>query len=272
MNISTSEKEIIDLLNEFGLPANLGKTYIALLRNNPATGYEVCTQSGVPRSAIYSVLHKLESLGIINSIGQNPKRYIPIQPSGLLEHFNQLHSDRITHLTEALENLDTEDPKFDFWHIHGYRNLILKLREAINKAKSKIFLSIWAKDLIQLENELKNAEKRGVIISIFSFTKLNKNYGNTISYELDEDKLKQIWNPKIILVIDQDTTIMGSTSTKQGNKAIWTNNAAITEIANNHIILDITLAGQRLKFDPNPIVKKMMKRPDLDLDEILPVK
>jgi len=66
MNINTAEKEIIDLLSEFGLAANLGKTYVALLDNNPATGYEICTQSGVPRSAIYSVLKKLESLGIIS--------------------------------------------------------------------------------------------------------------------------------------------------------------------------------------------------------------
>ena len=101
MNINPADKEIIDLLTEFGLAANLGKTYVALLNNNPATGYEICTQSGIPRSAIYSVLNKLESLGIINSIGNSPKRYVPIPPSGLLEHFSQLHTDRISLLTDA---------------------------------------------------------------------------------------------------------------------------------------------------------------------------
>lgn len=270
MNISTTEKEIIDLLSEFGLPANLGKTYVALLSNNPATGYEICTQSGVPRSAIYSVLNKLEALGIINSIGQSPKRYVPIPPSGLLEHFSQLHSDRINLLTEALEDLDTDSNTFDFWHIHGYRNLILKLRESISKTSEKLFLSIWAKELVQLENELENAEKRGVEISIFSFTKLEKEFGNTISYNLDEEKLEKVWNPKVILVEDQKITIMGSANAKNGNRAIWTNNDAITEIATNHIILDITLAAQRLNFDPNPAVKQMMKRPDPNLDDMLP--
>lgn len=270
MNISSTEKETIDLLSEFGLPANLGKTYVALLRNNPSTGYEICTQSGIPRSAIYSVLNKLEALGIINSIGESPKRYVPIPPSGLLEHFSQLHTHRMDLLTDALENLDTHESTFDFWHIHGYRNLILKLRESIGLASKKIFMSIWSKELIQLEKDLENAEKRKVAISIFSFTKLNKNFGNTISYELDEKKLKKVWNPKVIMVVDQEITIMGSTSSKNGNRAIWTNNEAITEIATNHIILDVTLAGQRLKFDPNPIVKLMMKRPDLDLDNMLP--
>ena len=270
MNINNAEKEIIDLLTEFGLSANLGKTYVALLHNNPATGYEICTQSGVPRSAIYSVLNKLESLGIINSNGQSPKRYIPIPPSGLLEHFSQLHTDRISLLTDALGNLDTKADAFDFWHIHGYRNLILKLREAISKAEAKIFLSVWAKELVQLENELEEAEKRGIAISIFTFTKLNRQFGNTISYNLDEEKLEKVWNPKIILVEDQKITIMGSANSKNGNRAIWTDNKAITEIATNHIILDITLAAQRLKFDPNPIVKPMMKRPDLNLDDMLP--
>ncbi len=270
MNINTAEKEIIDLLTEFGLAANLGKTYVALLNNNPATGYEICTQSGVPRSAIYSVLNKLESLGIINSIGNSPKRYIPIPPSGLLEHFSQLHTDRISLLTDALGNLDTKADVFDFWHIHGYRNLILKLREAISQAKKKIFLSVWAKELSQLENELIEAENRGVAVSIFSFTKLNRQFGNTISYNLDEEKLKKVWNQKIILVQDQKITIMGGANSKNGNRAIWTDNKAITEIATNHIILDITLAAQRLKFDPNPIVKPMMKQPDLNLDDMLP--
>ncbi len=270
MNINPADKEIIDLLTEFGLAANLGKTYVALLNNNPATGYEICTQSGIPRSAIYSVLNKLESLGIINSIGNSPKRYVPIPPSGLLEHFSQLHTDRISLLTDALENLDTKAEAFDFWYIHGYRNLILKLREAISQTKEKVFLSIWAKELSQLESELMDAENRGVAVSIFSFTKLNRQFGNTISYNLDEEKLEKVWNPKIILVEDQKITIMGSANSKNGNRAIWTNNKAITEIATNHIILDITLAAQRLKFDPNPIVKPMMKRPDLNLDDMLP--
>ncbi len=270
MNMNPAEKEIIDLLTEFGLAANLGKTYVALLNNNPTTGYEICTQSGIPRSAIYSVLNKLESLGIINSIGNSPKRYVPIPPSGLLEHFSQLHTDRIILLTDALENLDTKAEAFDFWHIHGYRNLILKLREAISQAKGKVFLSIWAKELNQLESELMDAENRGVAVSIFSFTKLNRQFGNTISYNLDEEKLKKVWNSKIILVEDKKITIMGSANSKNGNRAIWTNNKAITEIATNHIILDITLAAQRLKFDPNPIVKPMMKRPDLNLDDMLP--
>lgn len=62
---------------------------------------------------------------------------------------------------------------------------------------------------------------------------------------------------------------MGSTRERSDSRAIWTRNKAITEIATDHIILDITLAGQRLNFDPNPIVKRVMRRPDLPLKTLI---
>jgi hypothetical protein len=69
--------------------------------------------------------------------------------------------------------------------------------------------------------------------------------------------------------VDHASTIMGSARETDESRSIYTKNEAIIEIATNHIILDITLAGQRLGFDPNPIVKRIMKRPDLDLDRLI---
>ena len=71
------------------------------------------------------------------------------------------------------------------------------------------------------------------------------------------------------MVADQDTTIMGSARYQDDSKAILTQNEAITDIATNHIILDITLAGNRLGFDPNPVVQRVLKRPDIHLDRLL---
>jgi hypothetical protein len=62
---------------------------------------------------------------------------------------------------------------------------------------------------------------------------------------------------------------MGSARETEDCRSIFTQNEAITEIATNHIVLDITLAGQRLKFDPNPIVKRILKNPDLNLDHLI---
>lgn len=270
--MSISDRTVREVFKELGYPENLGKTYLALLKENPATGYEISSRAGIPRSAVYAVLGRMEIAGLINSMGDSPKRYIPIAPSALIEHLNHLHRDRVGTLEKAFASLDSDEEAFDFWHLHGYRNLLIKMRETILNAQSKIFLSAWDKDIQGVSNELADAEERGVDIVLFSFCKLSHHFGETISYGLAESELRNVWQAKVILVVDHTFTIMGSSHDHDQNRAIWTTNKAITEIATDHIVLDITLAGQRQGFDPSPIVQKVMRRPDigLGLAELLP--
>ncbi|MFQ6606477.1 MAG: TrmB family transcriptional regulator [Fidelibacterota bacterium] len=267
--MSVEEKTIIEVLQEFGLSGNAAKAYTALLKQNPSTGYEISIQAGIPRSAIYSVLNQLKTKGLVNSIGESPTRYFPIAPASLIEHLDHIHTERITILEDALSNLSVSEEAFDFWHLHGYHNIVLKMKELIKNAQEKIFLSAWEKEVVALGKELKAAEMRGVQITLFSFCKLQQEYGVTVTYNLLEKELLQVWNPRVILVIDHTESIMGSTRERSDSRAIWTRNKAITEIATDHIILDITLAGQRLNFDPNPIVKRVMRRPDLPLKTLI---
>ena len=261
--------EIIKNLEYFGLSTNAARAYCSLLKSNPATGYEISSQANIPRSAVYNVLNKLESMGMISGMGDKPKRYIPLSPSSLIEHLENSHQDSIEDLKHRLEHMKLDEEAFDFWHIHGYKNLILKLKEAIKAAQEKLFISAWKREIDALNIELDDAEERGLEMTVFSFCTLNKEYGKTISYGLDESKLREIWSPKMIMVADQDTTIMGSARDQDNSRAILTQNEAITEIATNHIILDITLAGSRIDFDPNPVVQRILKRPDIHLDRLL---
>ena len=85
------QEELITLLQQFGLSRNACKAYVSLLKNNPATGYEISAQSAIPRSAIYATLNRLESMGLVNSEGDTPKKYIPLAPSQLIDHLNSNH-------------------------------------------------------------------------------------------------------------------------------------------------------------------------------------
>lgn len=262
------QKRLIELLKEFGLSLNACKAYVTLLKKNPATGYEISAQSAIPRSAIYATLNKLETMGFVNSEGDNPKKYIPLAPSSLIDHLNSSHSENINGLESAINDMDLDEEAFDFWHIHGYNNLIIKLKEAINQAKEMLVLNSWAKEIRQLEEELANAVNRGVEVIVFSFCKLNKHFGNTISYNIDEGKISKIWRPKIVLVIDHHISIMGS-SKENNNRAIWTSNEALTKIAMDYTILDITLAGQRLDLDVTKATETIMKKNEFDLDKLI---
>ena len=130
-------------------------------------------------------------------------------------------------------------------------------------------MSGWDKEFLKLAGELEKAKKRGVEITLFSFSTISKRIGVTVSYELIEKELLEIWKPKFLLVSDHEVTIMGSAAEDDSDRAIWTQNKSITEIATDHIVLDITLAGTRLNFDSTPIVQRVMRRPVIHLNELL---
>ncbi|HJL75539.1 MAG TPA: helix-turn-helix domain-containing protein [Candidatus Marinimicrobia bacterium] len=262
------EKEISTLLERFGFSANAAKAYLSLVNSNPATGYEVSKYSGIPRSAIYGTLTNMEKMGIVSAEGGTPKKYIPLSPSSLIEHLQNLHENQIEDLKLALDKMEMDEEAFDFWHIHGYDNLIFKMREAVNSASTLVIINAWNNEVEKLKKELKTAKARDVDIVIFSFSRIKKPIGTTISYDLDEEDLNEIWKPKVVLVADNKLTIMGSAS-KQNGRAIWASNPAITKIASDYIILDITLAGQRLGIDINPIVKNIMQKDEFDLDRLI---
>ena len=263
--------EIQSFLIEFGFTTNAAKAYTALLKNSPSTGYEISAQTNIPRSAIYNVLNRLVSQGFANSVGDSPKRYIPLQPSALMELLNQSHNEKLDGLEEAIGNIEIDDQTFDFWHLHGYRNIILKAKELIKNAQKKIVISGWKREIEELRKELIAANKRGIENTIFSFTGIDAQLGKIVSYELEEEDLRKIWTPKVIMVVDNQHTIMGSTKKTEDCKAILTKNTAINEIATNHIILDITLACRRLDFDSDPYVKNIMRDPAENLQHLLKV-
>lgn len=266
--MASTNIEIISLLEKFGFSTNAAKAYISLLHNYPATGYEISKDAGIPRSAIYATLNRMEKMGIVNSEGDYPKKFISLAPSSLIGHLQNLHEDQLEGLKTALDNLELNEEAFDIWHIHGYDNLIYKMREAIANATSSVIINVWNRELEKVGKELKTAQARNVDIIIFSFSEISNPIGSTISYHLKEKDLQQIWKPKIILVIDHKITIMGSAS-QQNGRAIWTSNPAITKIASDYIILDITLAGQRLDIDINPLVKNIMQKDEFDLDRLI---
>ena len=151
------------------------------------------------------------------------------------------------------------------------KEIILKAKELIKNAQKKIVISGWKREIEELRKELIAANKRGIENTIFSFTGIDEQLGKIVSYELEEEDLRKIWTPKVIMVVDNQHTIMGSTKKTEDCKAILTKNTAINEIATNHIILDITLAGRRLDFDSDPYVKNIMRDPAENLQHLLKV-
>ena len=264
-----NETKLMERLRALGFTTYESKAYITLLKNNPSTRYELSKNSGVPRSAIYDVIKKLETLGAVNALYTSPEKYVPLPPDQLLGLLERQFKERLEDARKALKQFDTEIEPGHLWNIVGYQNMLHKAREMISNAKETIFLSIWDRECKKLKEDLDAAHDRGIRIIAFSFTPLDLKVEEKYSYNIPEKELLNIWERKIILVVDQSQLLMGEADDRYTKKTAWTDNKAIVDIATNHIILDITLYGIRMKEDVSQSVVAMQKGGFENLDKLI---
>ncbi len=260
---------IATTIKKLGFTAYEAKAYLSLLQNNPVTRYELSKNSGVPRSAIYDIIRKLEANGAVNAMSTEPEKYVPLPPEQLFQLLERRFKENIKDARQSLKNFDAEIEPGHLWNITGYKNMLHKAQEMISRAKKSIYISFWEREAQLLEEELKSAIKRGVQLVIFSFTPIDIKGAELFSYQLPQDELEKVWDHKIILVRDQKELIMGEADYRYHKKTVWTRNTAIVDIATNHIILDITLYGIRKNIDVSDTVTSMEKSGFQHLDHLI---
>ena len=233
---------------ELGFTGYEAKAYVSLLQQYPATRYELSKNSGVPRSAIYDVINRLEYYGAVSVISTKPEKYVPLPPEQFLRMLEQRFSQKIEVFRRSLSDIKIKMEPEQLWNLSGYQNLVSKAREMIQNAHESIYLSAWRSEVLELEKYLKEAESREVKVVIFSFTQIPE-IGYNYSYQMNEKELEKVWDHKIVLVRDHEELLMGEVNKIVEKRVAWTLNKAIVQIAENYIILDITLFGIRAGVD-----------------------
>lgn len=262
-------EDLLNRLTKLGFTNYEAKAYLSLLKNNPATGYEISNEAHVPRSVIYSTLRKLESRGFAISIHEKPQRYIPLSPKQFLAKLESNFSERLSSLSEELLAYEDKPDTEGFWNLRGYNSLIQISETHIRDAKDLICIHGWRREIMNLRTPLLAAKRRGIDIVIFSFNAIEEDFGKVFVYGIDENKLSKIWNHKFIQVTDAKELVMGPANRDIDEQAIWTQNQAVLNIATNYIILDITLFGQRMNVDVSDTVTRLMTEKVNHLDELI---
>lgn len=265
---SSQETRAIDIMQQLGFTASEGRAYLALLRKHPATGYEVAADSGVPRSAVYNVLRKLESHGLVNTIQVRPSRYVPIEPERLSELLANRFNSRLEDLTGSLKELAGALPPTTTWTVRGYDSMLDQAASLIKGARRMLHISLWAREALRLEEHIRKAVQAGTQVVVFSFTPLPEGLGTSFSYGLSEEELEQHWKHKIILVADHKEALLGGAEDKRENRAVLTTDFSLLEMAVSNLILDITLFGERTGVDTHDVVTSLSLRM-APIDEML---
>ena len=164
------EERVVVTMKQLGFTASDARTYLSLLKNHPATGYELAAASGVPRSAIYTVLNRLESKGLITLTQRKPSRYQPLAPEHLFNLIQSRFKKSLDELKTSLDGLSHQAPKVLTWTLQGYGALMDQVNSMIAQATRSIHLSLWRREAVQLSKVLQKAASKGIEITSFSFT------------------------------------------------------------------------------------------------------
>lgn len=254
-----AEDQLVENMKALGFTATDAKAYLALVKNSPATGYELATRSGVPRSAIYGVLKRLEALGLVNPIQDKPVRYVPLAPERLHHLLSTRFRRSLDELKGGLEHLAGQRKQAVTWTVHGYSAMLEQAEGLIVNAKSSVYASMWGREAGRLAPQLVDAQQRGVKVVLFSFNALDPELGQVLSYEIDESELESYWQHKVILVADQQRALVGGAEDIDNNRAVVTDEPALVEMAVSNLVLDITLLGQRKELDVSEVVTHLTK-------------
>jgi sugar-specific transcriptional regulator TrmB len=256
-------------VQDLGFTSYEAMAYVSLLENNPVTRYELGNSSGVPRSAIYNVIKKLEKIGAVNAFSSEPEKYVPLPPDQLLEYLERQFHDKIEKAREHLKDFESKIIPDHLWNIVGYNNLIIKVRELIEKAEKSLYISSWKTEFKLFKSDIEDAIKRGVEVILYSFTDLRIDGAKSFCYNLAEKDLEKIWGHKIIVISDKLDLVMGEAAKDEHKKTVWTKNRALIDIALNHIILDITIYGIRLEKNVSDSITTMQNGETDDLGKLL---
>ena len=241
----------ISKLTRLGLTGYEAKAYIALLKENPATAYEIAKISGIPTSKIYEVINKLISKEMVQSIhGERSKMFIPVSPEEFVTGFRRSMNDNLREVEEALQGVKTGLDTSYTWHIKDYRSFIQRGRRMIDTARDTILLMVWAQEMNALATELLEAEDRGTKVAVVHYGATNLKIARLYRHPVEATIYSERETRGFTLIADSKEVLTCKIDEPEEVEAIWSMNEGLVMLAEDYIRHDIYFMKIAKRFNP----------------------
>lgn len=262
MSGGAAPERIVAQLEELGMTRNEGLAYLTLLQegNGGSTGYEVAARSGIPRSAVYGVLRKLEQAGAAFAVGDHPARYLPTAPKTLVEHLGRQASTRLDRLRESLQSLPGRERPEPIWLLARYDEVVQRMDTLVRGARRSVWLSLWSREVELLRPAFEAIGPRALHRVLHTPDRVAEPPAGFSCWlgDISGDATKLEWSHKALVIVDREEALIGGTEPGADNKAVVTTNPSLVDVATNHVILDITLLASAQGRDCGRDVSLMM--------------
>lgn len=235
--------EMKERMKSLGFTEYESKAYIALLRDNPATGYAVAKHSGVPRSKIYEVLDGLTARGDVIVSDGNPPLYRPLSVREMIARRKAEAEANFESAGQALLRLEAPSEGMDnIWNLKGRDAILQKVNDCIAGASERVLLEIWREDFPHIELALRDAAARGVKIQIIAYGGIEADYAEVYLHDMSEAITDEYGGRWIVFSADDSQVIAGTVSLDERNQAAWTMHPGLVMPITEVIIHDLYIA------------------------------
>lgn len=258
---------LLNDLTEIGFTEYEAKVYLALLREHPATGYQLSKESGVPRSMVYETLRRLHGRGAaLETVEGRSTLYRPLPPSILLRQYEADHRRLLENLKGGLEELFEEAPDDRIWTISGRRTTLTYAVRLMQGAQEELFLVLTDADLAALRDEIIVAWGRGVSVNTLLTGDGSLNCGQVARHPPLESQLQGL-TATLLVVADSREALVASGNARRQTKATITSNADLVLIARQFVWME--LFTQRIYAQLGPDLLERLDPEDREIFESL---
>lgn len=253
-------KTIILELMELGLSEYEAKAYLSLLRESPATAYEIGKSSGIPTSKVYEVLKRLIEKGVISIIEEGKtKQYVPIEPDEFLSKHKNKTEMTIDSLKDELSNIKGKKELSFIWNIAEYDYLMDKARRMIESTTKTALISTWKEEFALIEDRIRDALKRKVKVAVVHFGSPELKLGQIYQHPIEDTIYLEKGGRGIVVVVDSKEVLMGTIFKDNKVEGAWSMNRGFVTLAEDYIKHDIYIMKIVKRFD-RTLIKRFGER------------
>lgn len=158
--------DIVELLMQFNLTRQEATIYTTLFTEGGLTGYEVAKLTGISRSNTYTSLASLVEKGAAYVIEGKAMRYTPVPVDEFCDNkirtMQQIKQSLIKSMPRKREEVE------EYITVKGKSHILNKMKNMVNEAKHRVYLSVSKQILDIIRVELVNAASRGIKIVIIT--------------------------------------------------------------------------------------------------------
>ncbi|TDX51830.1 TrmB family transcriptional regulator [Orenia marismortui] len=203
--------DIKKLLTYFNLTRQEATIYISLTINGAMTGYEVAKETGISRSSVYTNLANLVEKGAAYLIEDKAKYYTPVSIS-------EFCNNQIRHMEEVKIKLIKNMPKRQeenngYITIKGKRNILDKIKNMLNEAEERIYISTSNELMKTILPYLKDALSKK--LKVVLITEGPFSLPDAIVYTAKREE------SQIRLIVDSTKVLTGEISNKSNSTCLY---------------------------------------------------